>query len=143
MVNPNGSLLWKLYDEDFKREKDLKEQLERCDHAYLDFVSNSRNTNSKLSENKYLNIDLSHWNLKEKQFLFLDILQGIFYYYSSHTHKKDFDIKSYRSVKKAVKGENKIEIYEGSIKWFNNKTKDKLTSENYEFQDRDRMSSYL
>lgn len=142
MVNRHP-LLTKICDEDYKREKDIEESIKRCEKDFFEFLLDSGNSKSKLSEDRYLKIDLSHWKHKEKRLLFLNILRGVYYYYSSHTKKRDFDSKTYKSLKKAMDGENLVEIYEESIKWFADNIKEKLKSENYQFPDKERFAQYL
>ena len=80
---------------------------------------------------------------KEKEVLFTDCLSGIYYYHVTHTQKTSFDFGTYRTIYNALNGNNKVEIYKESIKWFNFSIKEKLKQKNYKFPDLKYPNNYI
>src|SRR5690606_38633879 len=113
-----------VYNPKYLATKRLNEIYSKTKKAFSDFTKGiSIDSQIELNKEKYLTIDLTQWNQEEKDLLFTDCLQGVYYYYENHTKRKSFDIGTYNSVVKAIKNHNEINIYKESIKWFNKKTK--------------------
>jgi hypothetical protein len=78
------------------------------------------------SNEKHISVDLTNWSFKEKENLFLDILNGIKFYYQQYAKTKSFPVGGYNSVVSAINGNDKIQIYINSIKWFSEQSIHKL-----------------
>ena len=75
---------------------------------------------------KHITVDLTNWSFKEKENLFLDILNGIKFYYEQYAKTKSFPVGGYNSVVSAINGNNKIQIYSNSIRRFSKQSISKL-----------------
>ena len=131
-----------VYNPKYLAVKRLNEIYSQTKKAYLDFTKGiSIDSQIELNKDKYLTVDLTQWNQEEKDLLFTDCLQGIYYYYENHTKRKSFDIGTYNSVVKAINNHKEIKIYKESVKWFNEKTKKKLKENNYSFPELNKTSN--
>tara|TARA_B110001452_G_scaffold79511_1_gene65018 strand:+ start:3565 stop:4410 length:846 start_codon:yes stop_codon:yes gene_type:complete len=133
-----------IYNIDNLRKQKLNNIYYKTRQVFLEFIKNCNvkeeeimNNESDSSDDRYITVDLSNWNQKEKEVLFTDCLKGIYYYHVEHSQKKSFDFGTYRTIHKALDGYNKVEIYKESIKWFNSYIKEKLIENNYDFPDLD------
>jgi hypothetical protein len=97
--------------------------------------SKFRNNKADSSLKDYVKIDISDWNALEKEKLFVGALKGINIFYYSITSKTKMPVSGFNSVMDAINGENFVFVNIKSIKWFPTEIKNKIKSQNIEFEE--------
>ena len=98
---------------------------------YSKFRSNKVDSSLK----DYVKINISDWNALEKEKLFVGTLKGINHFYYSITNKTKMPVSGFNSVMDAINGENFVFVNIKSIKWFPTEIKNKIKSQNIEFEE--------
>ena len=97
--------------------------------------SKFRNNKADSSLKDYVKIDISDWNALEKEKLFVGALKGINHFYYTITNKTKMPICGFNSVMDAINGESFIFVNVKSIKWLPTEIKNKIKSQNIEFEE--------
>jgi hypothetical protein len=124
-----------IFNQSFLITQRFNEAFEKTKKSFLDFTDSGIpiDPNLELNNEKYLTIDLSNWNNDERNLLYTNSFNGVYYYYNTYSKRKSFDFGTYNSIIQSINGNNTIQIYKESIKWFSNEIKQKLKQNNYEF----------
>lgn len=97
--------------------------------------SKFRNNKVDSSLKDYVKINISDWNALEKEKLFVGALKGINHFYYTITNKTKMPVSGFNSVMDAINGENFVFVNIKSIKWFPTEIKNKIKSQNIEFEE--------
>ena len=145
----NGNLISKTIKENIIEEtQELKEVINNSNLYELIEMFNSelkivaKENYSKFRNNKvdsslkdYEKINITDWNAIEKEKLFVGALKGINHFYYSITNKTKMPVSGFNSVMDAINGENFVFVNIKSIKWFPIEIKNKIKSQNIEFDE--------
>jgi hypothetical protein len=124
-----------IFNQSFLNTQRFNEAFEKTKKSFLQFTDGGIpiDPNLELNNEKYLTIDLLNWNNDERNLLYTNSLNGVYYYYNTHSKRKSFDFGTYNSIIQSINGKNTIQIYKESIKWFSDEIKEKLEQNNYDF----------
>jgi hypothetical protein len=124
-----------IFNQSFLINQNFIKAFKKTKKAFLEFTGGKFpiDANLKLNSEKYLTIDLLNWDNDERNLLYTNSFEGVYYYYNKYSKRKSFDFGTYNSIIQSINGQNTIQIYKESIKWFSNSIKQKLKQNNYEF----------